>query len=124
MLTCVRHSNDASYTAGTAHYVPSATLFSDPVTPWGQSINTPAAITAFWTGAAKAGITDIKFETVQAIATTDFTVIHELGKVFSSVWPKPAGLPYYVRWNVKKTKGKGKEAKDYTAMLETDISPM
>ena len=68
------------------------------------------------------GIADLKFETTYAIATTDFTVIHELGRVFSNVWP--AGLPYYVRWNVKKTKGKGSKATDYTAMLESDISPM
>ena len=71
------------------------------------------------------GIANISFETDQAVATTDFTVIHELGRVFSSVWPKPNGLKYYVRWNVAKTKkGKGKKAKDYTALLESDISPM
>jgi len=114
--------NKKDYAACTALYVPSATFSSEPATPWGKSLNSPAAITAFWTEAAKEGIADLKFETTYAIATTDFTVIHELGRVFSNVWP--AGLPYYVRWNVKKTKGKGSKATDYTAMLESDISPM
>jgi ketosteroid isomerase-like protein len=120
------YNNKKDYAACAAFYTPSAVLYSDgsPATPWGESLHTPAGITGFWKGAAAANITDIEFITDAAVATTEFTVIHELGRVISSVWPKPKGLPYYVRWAVSKTKGRGKKAEDYKAMLESDISPV
>jgi len=112
------------YAACADFYTTDTVLSSQPVTPWGHSINAKADITAFWAGAAAGNITGLSFETDMAVATGDFTVIHELGRVYSNVWPKPTGLEYYVRWDVSKVKGRGRKAKDYTALLSVDISPL